>query len=160
MPIPRRQPRDRAGLPDAAAPPDMSPLDHKLGFRLRLAQQTAFEAFHRLMSPLGLTPGRMGVLLLLEVNPDIRQTVLAEALRIKPSNLTVLLAALEAEGLVRRAEEAGNRRANLLRLTPAGRALLMRAKAAEAEVERQLTDSLTPPERAALISALARVAAG
>ncbi len=137
---------------------DLAPLSDKLGFWLRLAQQTAFEAFHRAMGPLGLTPGRMGVLLLLEANPDIRQAVLAEALQVKPSNLTVLLASLEAEGLIRRAEDAGNRRANLLRLTPSGRILLKRAKAVEAEVEAELASGMAEAERAALLAALRRVA--
>jgi DNA-binding MarR family transcriptional regulator len=137
---------------------DLSSLSGKLGFLLRLAQQRAFEAFHGAMGPLGLTPGRMGVLLLVEANPDIRQAALAEALRVKPSNLTVLLASLEAEGLVRRTEDAGNRRANRLRLTPSGRLLLKRAKAAEAEVEAKLAEGMPPEEQAALLSALRRMA--
>jgi len=140
--------------------PDLSPLDGKLGFRLRLAQQTAFDTFHRAMEPLGLTPGRLGVLLMLEANPDIRQGVLADALRIKPSNLTVLLAALEQEGLIHRAEEEGNRRANLLQLTTAGRALLKRAKQEEAAVERQLTAGMTEAEQAGLLAALRQIAGG
>jgi DNA-binding MarR family transcriptional regulator len=137
---------------------DLSPLSGKLGFLLRLAQQRAFDAFHGAMGPLGLTPGRMGVLLLVEANPDIRQAALAEALRVKPSNLTVLLASLEAEGLIRRAEDAGNRRANRLRLTSAGRFLLKRAKAAEAEVEAKLAEGMPAEEQAALLSALRRMA--
>jgi DNA-binding MarR family transcriptional regulator len=156
MPTPRRQPR-------AASPAetlDLSPLDGKLGFRLRLAQQTGFDVFHRAMGPMGLTPGRLGVLLMLEANPAIRQGVLAEALRIKPSNLTVLLAALVEEGLVRRAEEVGNRRANLLALTAAGRALLKRGKQAEAAVEKHLAEGLSEAEHAALLAALRRIAAG
>ena len=138
---------------------DLSPLDDKLGFRLRLAPQAAFDAFHRAMAPLGLTPGRLGALLLLEANPEIRQAALAEALRVKPSNLTVLLAGLEADGLLRREEDAANRRANLLRLTPAGRALLRRAKAAEAEMEARLSAGFTPAEHHALLTALKRLAA-
>jgi DNA-binding MarR family transcriptional regulator len=153
MPSERRKPEE---TPEDAGI-DLSPLSGKLGFLLRLAQQNAFDAFHRAMGPLGLTPGRMGVLLLLEANPDIRQAVLAEALRVKPSNLTVLLASLEAEGLVSRAEDALNRRANLLRLTPSGRALLKRAKAAEAEVEADLAAALSPAEHASLLAALRRM---
>lgn len=144
--------------PEESEAPDMAPLEGKLGFWLRLAQQSAFETFHRAMEPLGLTPGRLGALLLLEANPDMRQAALAEALRVKPSNLTVLLASLEAEGLIRRVEDAANRRANQLRLTPSGRALLKRAKAAEAEVEAELAAGLTAAERAALLAALKRVA--
>jgi len=151
----RRKPEE---MPQAAEAPDLAPLADRVGFWLRLAQQAAFEAFHRRMAPLGLTPGRMGVLLLLDANPEIRQAALAEALRIKPSNLTVLLASLEQEGLIRRAEDAANRRANLLRLTPAGRVLLRRARLAEAEVEAMLAEGLAPEERAALLAALKRVA--
>lgn len=152
----RRKPEDIA--PEAEVV-DMSPLADKLGFWLRLAQQSAFDAFHRGMGPLGLTPGRLGALLLLEANPDIRQAALAEALRVKPSNLTVLLAGLEADGLVRREEDAANRRANLLRLTPTGRALLRRARLIEAEIEGGLAAGLTPAEHRALLAALKRIAA-
>lgn len=144
--------------PEPAAGDALGPLDNRLGFWLRLAQQSAFEAFHRAMSPLGLTPGRFAALLLLESRPDLRQGELAEALRVKPSNLAVLVAALEADGLIRRDEDARNRRANRLRLTPSGRALLRRAKAQEVLVEAELCAALAPGTREALIAALRRIA--
>jgi DNA-binding MarR family transcriptional regulator len=148
-------------LPAAnAATPVPPPLDDRLGFWLRLAQQSAFDAFHRAMAPLGVTPGRLGALLLLEAHPAMRQSALAEALRVKPPNLAVLLAGLEAEGLIRRVEDAQNRRVNLLRLTPAGRALLKRAKAQEALVEASLSEGMDGAARAALIAALRRIAGG
>jgi len=143
--------------PDQTETITLGPLDERLGFWLRLAQQSAFETFHRAMSPLGLTPGRMGVLLL-EAQPDLRQAALAEALRVKPPNLAVLLAALEADGLIRRIEDARNRRANRLRLTPAGRTLLRRAKLREAAVEAEIADQLDPATRAVVIAALRRIA--
>jgi DNA-binding MarR family transcriptional regulator len=144
--------------PEPAEAVALGPLDDRLGFWLRLAQQSAFEAFHRAMSPLGLTPGRMGVLLLLEAQPDLRQSALAEALRVKPPNLAVLLAALETDGLIRRVEDARNRRANRLRLTPAGRALLRRAKLREAEVEAEISGQLDATTRPTVIAALRRIA--
>jgi DNA-binding MarR family transcriptional regulator len=144
--------------PEPETPPDLACLDDRLGFWLRLAQQAVFEAFHTAMAPLGLTPARLAVLLVLEANPAIRQAALAEALRIKPSNLTVLLAAMERQGLIRRAEDAANRRANLLRLTPAGRGLLRRAKRAEAAMDAGLDPTLTPAARQALLAALRRLA--
>ena len=146
--------------PAGAEPVVLAPLDERLGFWLRLAQQAAFDAFHRAMSPLGLTPGRLAVLLLLDANPAMRQVAMAEALRVKPPNLAVLLAALEAEGLIRRVEDARNRRANLLRLTPAGRALLRRAKVQELLVETELGAGLDTAGRAALLAALRRIAGG
>jgi DNA-binding MarR family transcriptional regulator len=141
-------------------PPALAPLDDRLGFWLRLAQQTAFETFHRAMSPLGLTPGRLGALLLLDAQPEMRQAQLAEALRVKPSNLAVMLDGLEADGLIRRTEDAQNRRANLLRLTPSGRALLKRARAQEALVEAELAAGLDQGERGVLLAALRRIARG
>ncbi len=141
---------------EAAAP--AIPLPDRLGFWLRMAQQSAFDAFHRAMAPLGLTPGRLGVLLLLEAQPDLRQAAVAEALRVKPPNLAVLLAAMESDGLIRRVEDAQNRRANLLRLAPAGRALLKRAKAQEALVEAELCAGMSTAEKETLLAALRRIA--
>jgi DNA-binding MarR family transcriptional regulator len=152
-----RRRAETEALPDPV-PEALAPLPDRLGFWLRLAQQSAFDAFHRALAPLGLTPGRLGVLLLLEAQPDMRQTALAEALRVKPPNLAVLLAGMEADGLIRRTEDAQNRRANLLRLTPAGRALLRRAKLREAAVEDGLFDGMDGPARAALLAALRRIA--
>lgn len=142
----------------SSEPADVSPLSDRLGFWLRMAQQTAFESFHKAMAPLGLSPGRLGVLLLLEAAPDMRQTALGAALRVKPPNLAVLLAAMEQDGLIRRVDDPQNRRVNLLRLTPAGRALLKRAKTQEAQVEVELTQGFTAEEREALVAALRRIA--
>ena len=166
----RRQaaPADRAGrnpdeiaatpaIPEAA---EHHPLDDRLGFWLRLAQMAAFEAFNQAMAPLDLTPGRLGALLMIEASPRVRQTTLAEALRVKPSNMAVLLGGLEQDGLIRRVEDPGNRRANVLRLTPAGRALLRQARTREDAVEMKLSAGLGDADRTALIKALRKIAEG
>jgi DNA-binding MarR family transcriptional regulator len=148
----------RRAEPPPPEPLALGPLEDRLGFWLRLAQQAAFEAFHRRMAPLGLTPGRLALLLLLESGRDLRQSEIAEALRVKPSNLAVLAGALEAEGVIRRIEDPRDRRAVRLRLTPAGRALLRRAKLREAEVEAELAARLDAPTRQTLLAALRRIA--
>jgi DNA-binding MarR family transcriptional regulator len=150
---------DRQDLadPDAEA---LAVFDDRLGFWLRLAQQEAFDALHAALTPLGLSPARLGALLVIDAVPDIRQVALGAALRVKPPNLAVLLRGLEEEGLIRRAEDAANRRANLLRLTARGRALLRRARAAEAAFEAGFTRGLTAAERARLIAALRGLAGG
>jgi DNA-binding MarR family transcriptional regulator len=135
-------------------------LDDRLGFWLRLAQMAAFDAFNQALAPLGLTPGRLGALLLIEASTTMRQTDLAETLRVKPPNMAVLLGGLEQEGLIRRVEDARNRRANVLRLTPGGRALLRRAREREATLEAELSAGLDAKERAVLIKALRRIAEG
>lgn len=156
--LPEETTAETAAETPAAMVAPVVPLPDRLGFWLRLAQQQAFDAFHRAMAPLGLTPARLAVLLMLEEQPGLRQAALAEALRVKPPNLAVLLAGMENEGLIRRAEDAQNRRANTLRLTPAGRALLKRAKAQEALVEAGLCAGMDRTEKEALLAALRRIA--
>ncbi|WP_237212958.1 MarR family winged helix-turn-helix transcriptional regulator [Falsiroseomonas oryziterrae] len=161
-----RRPRSPGPAPRVREPAEASvatprdALDDRLGFWLRLAQMAAFESFSQAMAPLGLTPGRLGALLLIEADPTMRQGTLAEALRVKPPNMAVLLAGLEADGLIRRVEDRSNRRANLLRLTPAGRALLRRARPREAALEADLSAGLDAGERARLLAALRRIAEG
>lgn len=149
--------RQALAEPDAAAEA-LAAFDDRPGFWLRLAQQAAFEALHAELAPLGLTPARLAVLLALERVPDIRPAALGVALRIKPPNLAVLLRELEAEGLIRRAGDATDRRASRLRLAPRGRAVLRRAEAAEARFEAGFAAHLSAPERAGLIALLRRLA--
>lgn len=155
---PRATPARDAEAPAAREGLDLAPLAGHLGFLLRLAQQSLFETFHRRFGTLGLTPARYSVLVMLRANPDARQVALAEALRIKPPNLAVLVAAMQAEGLIERRTDAANRRANKLRLTPAGAALLARSEAAVWAMEEEFAAALAPEERRGLLGALARLA--
>lgn len=136
---------------------DLSPLDGFTGFLLRLAQQRVFDEFHRRFGAEGLTPARFSVLAVLAANPDLRQGALAAALRIKAPNLVVMAARLEADGLIARRADAANRRATLLRLTPAGAALYRRLEPAVRAMEADLARPLPRPEYEALRAALRRL---
>jgi len=50
-----------------------------LGYRLRLAQQAVFRDFAASVGE--ISPGRLGILLLVEANPGVTQSRLARALR-------------------------------------------------------------------------------
>ncbi len=141
----------------AVARLDMAPLTGHVGFLLRLAQQQVFDEFHRHFGQAGVTPARYSVLALLQANPDVQQGHLAEALRVKPSNMAVLLAEMEAQGLVDRRVDAANRRANLLRLTAAGHALYDELTPAILAMEQQVAHRLTPRQYATLVTLLARM---
>jgi DNA-binding MarR family transcriptional regulator len=144
----------RRGAPAAL---DMTPLAGHVGFLLRLAQQQVFDEFHRRFAAAGLTPARYSVLALLHANPDVQQGHLAEALRIKPSNMAVLLAGMEALSLVDRRVDAGNRRANRLRLTAAGAALYRRLTPDILAMEARVAQRLSEAEYACLLELLARM---
>ncbi len=141
----------------ASTPLDMTPLTRHLGFLLRLAQQQVFDEFHRSIGPAGITPARYAVLALLHANPGITQARLAEALRVKTSNMTVLLAGMEAQGLVERRVDSNNRRANLLCLAPAGKAQREALAPVVLALEQQVAQRLSPPEQATLLALLTRL---
>jgi DNA-binding MarR family transcriptional regulator len=92
-----------------------------LGYHLRLAQQAVFRDFAE--SVADLSPGRVGILLLIEANPGVTQSRLAQAVGLDRSTMVGVLHFLEARGLVER-RRGEDRRTNGLWLTRMGRALL------------------------------------
>ena len=127
-----------------------------IGYRLRLAQQAVFRDFAT--SVPGLSPGRVGMLLLIEANPGVTQSRLAHAVNRDRSTMVGVLDQLEAKSLIERRRGA-DRRTNGVWLTRAGRTALARAKRAIAIHERRVAAKLSPIERAQLLKLLARVAA-
>src|SRR5262245_59715441 len=64
-----------------------------------------------------MRPAQFAVLAIIDRNPALRQTQVAEALQIKKTNFVALLDTLEARGLVRRERVAADRRSYALHLT-------------------------------------------
>lgn len=135
---------------------DPGPLPGLIGYRLRLAQQTVFRDFAA--SVPGVSPGRIGMLLLVEANPGVTQSRLAQAVGRDRSTMVGVLDQLEAKRLVERRKGA-DRRTNGVWLTRAGRSLLARAKRAIADHEQRVAARLSAAERAKLLELLARIGA-
>lgn len=133
----------------------LGPLPNLLGYRLRLAQQAVFRDFAATVSD--LPPGRVGILLLIEANPQVTQSRLAQAVRLDRSTLVGVLHALEAQGLVERRRGA-DRRTNGLLLTPSGRVLVAGLKRRIRAHERRVAARLTVEERGQLLMLLAKLA--
>src|SRR4051812_49782359 len=96
-----------------------------LGYRLRVAQQALFRDFE--VSVAELSPGRVGILLLIEANPGVTQSRLAQAVALERSTMVGVLHVLEGRGLLERRRGA-DRRTNGLWLTAAGRSLVAKLK--------------------------------
>jgi DNA-binding MarR family transcriptional regulator len=135
---------------------DPGPLPALIGYRLRLAQQAVFRDFAA--SVPDVSPGRVGMLLLIDANPGVTQTRLARAVERDRSTMVGVLDQLEAKGLIERRRGA-DRRTNGLWLTRAGRRLLARARRAIAEHEQRVAARLSATERSQLIALLERIAA-
>jgi len=140
-------------------------LDHKqtlkqgalpelLGYRLRLAQQAVFRDFAA--SVQGLSPGRVGLLILIDANPGVTQSRLAEAASRDRSTMVGVLDQLEGRRLIER-RRGQDRRTNGLWLTRAGRALLARALRGIARHERRIASRLSAAERRQLLELLGRI---
>jgi DNA-binding MarR family transcriptional regulator len=126
-----------------------------LGYRLRLAQQAVFRDFASTVE--GLSPGRVGILTLIEANPAVTQSRLARAVNLDRSTMVGVIDKLEERGLIERRRGAEDRRTNGLWLTRKGRALLAGAKQKIAVHERRVASRLSATERVQLIRLLAKL---
>lgn len=125
-----------------------------IGYRLRLAQQTVFRDFAK--SVPDLSPGRAGILFLIEANPGVTQSRLAVAVGLDRSTMVGVLDALQGKGLVER-RRGEDRRTNGLWLTRAGRNEVAALKRRIARHERRVSGRLSAAERGQLLALLAKL---
>jgi DNA-binding MarR family transcriptional regulator len=151
-------PRPTPHAPEPSAAIDLSRLMPMAGFLLRLSQLRVYDAFQAELGRMNITPARYSLLAVLHDNPGSRSGQIAEALRVKHSNMAALLTQFENEGLIQRLPDPSERRASLVRLTEAGEALFAAADPVVHALEARLIEALPPDERTALLSQLARVA--
>src|SRR5437879_5741989 len=109
-------------------------LPELLGYRLRLAQQAVFRDFAASVGE--VSPGRAGIVLLIEANPGVTQGRLAEAVRLDRSTMVGVVDSLEERGLIERRRGA-DRRTNRLWLTRAGRSRAARLRRRLARPDRR-----------------------
>ena len=126
-----------------------------LGYRLRLAQQALFRDFAATVAE--LSPGRVGILLLIEANPGVTQSRLAQAVSLERSTMVGVLHVLEGRALVER-RRGEDRRTNGLWLTAEGRSLVVKLKRRIQQHERRVAARLTPAEKEQLIGLLEKLA--
>jgi DNA-binding MarR family transcriptional regulator len=99
-------------------------------------------------------PGGLSVLVTLDGQGPQRVGALADAVSVTAPSMTRIVNALEAEGLVLRESDADDGRAQVVAMTPAGRALLTSGRAVKLAALRRRIDELPPEERARLEAAL------
>jgi DNA-binding MarR family transcriptional regulator len=125
-----------------------------LGYRLRLAQQAVFRDFAASVGE--ISPGRVGILFLVEANPGVTQSRLARAVHLDRSTMVGVIHTLEGRGLLER-RRGEDRRTNGLWLTRSGRSLVQRLKGRIELHERRVASRLSGAERAQLIALLEKL---
>ncbi len=105
----------------------------------------------------GMTRAQWAVLARVERQAGMTQAELAEILEIQPITLVRLVDRLCEQKQLERRPHPRDRRANRLYLTAKGRATLTRLIPLGRQVTREVFDSLSAPETAALLRSLLRI---
>lgn len=109
------------------------------------------------LAPVGVSGRELGVLLLLNGFDTTSQQQVAGRLGVDRTTMVGLVDALEEKRFLARRPDAGDRRRNVLELTPNGHAVLAQAVRASDQAERQLLSQLDDKESAQLRTLLTRV---
>ena len=119
------------------------PPDQIAAWNLIQAGHLIGRRFHREFSVLGLTPTQFGVLLQLELHPDMSNNQIARSVMVTPQSMSELLESLRSLDYVESGTPAGRGHRIAIRLTDSGRRRLHECSAAVARVEASLglTDS-------------------
>lgn len=143
--------------PASKAPVDLGPLGESIGYLVRRAQLRIFQRFFALFAEVRIRPVQYSILTIIERNPGISQTQLADTLGIKKTNLVALVDELETRGLARRKSAEIDRRARALHLTSKGTVFIGRLHRLDAALDQKIS-RLMGNDRKRLCEALRQIA--
>jgi DNA-binding MarR family transcriptional regulator len=138
---------------------NFGPLAYWVGFNLRMAQESAFQAFSRRSLEIGESPGRFATLTLIAGNPGISQTELSQAAGRDKSSLTPVVEDLVRRGMVERQRMRDDRRAYRLKVTAVGKKTLNQLTRCARRHERILDGIIGLRDRKRFIQILKKIAA-
>jgi MarR family transcriptional regulator for hemolysin len=138
---------------------DSDGLAEPLGRSLVFAAKAIREAFEATLSGAGGSLGTWVVLSALSDVGIVSQTALALHVHLEGATITHHIDRLEAQGLVRRQSDPGDRRVRRLELTHSGTELHHRLLVAAMELERALTAGVAKSDRAVFRTVLAQISA-
>jgi DNA-binding MarR family transcriptional regulator len=136
---------------------DVGEIRDILGFHIRLAHVAVYRHFMETFSDLDLTQKQVSVLWLVDDNPGVAQTDLAQRLHMDRATTMGIINRLEGRGLLRRGPSPQDRRRKTLFLTEKGEQVLLRARECIWEHERWLKSRFSPREVKTLMALLDRI---
>lgn len=113
--------------------------------------------FDRFAETTGMSRAQWHVLAQVHKRPGINQAALADIVGVEPITICRMVDRLEAQGLVERQPDPGDRRARLVHLTDTARPGIERMKAVAQTLFAEALDGITPEEEALLLSLLGRI---
>ncbi len=136
----------------------VSELDQSPSHLLHRAVQLALDIYAVEAGAAGATPRQYAVLRAVAADEGLSQTGLVRATGIDRSTLADIVSRMIGKGLVMRARSEADARANAVRLTADGRAMLEQTTPLIAAADQRLLDLLGPKKRAPFVAALRRLA--
>ncbi|MCS7241203.1 MAG: MarR family transcriptional regulator [Candidatus Caldatribacterium sp.] len=109
-----------------------------------------FIRYHHLLGRIGLHQGQPLVLALLWEKDGRTQGEIAEALRLRPATVTVVLRRMEKAGLLRRENDPKDLRVVRVYLTKQGKSLKRKVRTIHSTLEKECFAHFTPEEKALL----------
>ena len=128
------------------------------GFLFRLLDNRTAALFQSLSAGPDITARQFGVLLTLFQSGPMRQTKLGQILAMDRSTLTEMLQRLTERSLVTRRAVAEDRRVSEIRLTAAGKSVLLQTIQSAAAAQNMLLNCLTESEKRSFLSCLNKIA--
>jgi DNA-binding MarR family transcriptional regulator len=139
--------------------PEHDALNAYTGFLLRKVSAASFGGFAELLGEHGLHPMHFGMLTIIAAEEPISQQELSRRTGIDPSTMVARMDVLDAQGLVERIRGAEDRRSYEIRLSPAGRKLLVSLRKDAKRHGETFFAPLTDAERKQLHDLLLKLAA-
>jgi len=153
-----RQNRDGRSVPDSTTP-DVKAIEHlRRGF-VPLVMQAYFytrRSFDEAMRAHGVTASQASVLDRIYEHPGISGAEISREMLTTPQAVQLMLATLERKGLLVREPDPTRGRVVGSHLTEEGRRMFGACLADAIELEKRLSENLTPKERRTLIELLKR----
>ena len=145
----------RTGKNSSAEP--RLPLWSRPGYLVRLLHQINYALWSEELGHANVTPVQYSVLTALSIRGEQDQQTLADEIGVDRTNVAEVLSRLEARKLVRRKENAADRRARLASLTARGRTLMTSLFSAMQRSQDRLLAPLTQKERDLFMATLVRL---
>lgn len=142
-----------------ASDPQACLLRADLSWLLKQAYYALASEIHAALEPLGVSPRAYHVLEV-ALAGERTQSEIAEAAALDKTTMVVTMDELEAAGLAERLPSKRDRRARVITVTPAGKALVLRARDAATAVQDEVLADLPHGQQAELLNALRRLVGG
>lgn len=116
-------------------------LEGMVGMELRKAQLVATRKFMDVLEG-HILPGHFTILVLIENNPGLSQSRIAEAAGLDRSSLVPVLKQFEKDGLINRISARNDRRSKIMNITSKGRNLIEKYTGEIYRLEKMLVEGL------------------